>query len=98
MTRLRMKLSVDPYYTAALFNALRSIGYLSLVCTKFNNQAGINTETLMELQIPVPPLAVQREIVAEVQRRRAQARQLREAAETGWAAAKAAFEARLLGQ
>ena len=30
-------------------------------------------------------------------RRRAQAEQLREAAETGWAAAKAAFEARLLG-
>ncbi len=97
MTRLRLHPTAEPHYVAAVFNALRSIGYLSLVCTKFNNQAGINTETLMELQIPVPPLSIQREIVAEVQRRRTAARTLREAAETGWAAAKAAFEARLLG-
>ena len=82
---------------AALLNALRSIGYLALVCTKFNNQAGINTETLVELKTPVPLPAVQQHIVAEVQTRRAQARQLRVAAETGWANAKAAFEARLLG-
>ena len=40
---------------------------------------------------------MQAAIVAEVQRRRAQARTLREAADAGWAAAKAAFEARLLG-
>lgn len=54
-------------------------------------------EDVPDLILPVPPLAVQREVVAEVQRRRAQARQLRAAADTGWAAAKAAFEARLLG-
>jgi type I restriction enzyme S subunit len=96
MTRLRLTSEIDPYYLAALFNALRGIGYLSLVCTKFNNQAGINTETLLELSIPVPSLAVQNEIVTEVRRRRAQAHSLREAAETGWANAKASFENQLL--
>ena len=40
---------------------------------------------------------MQQHIVAEVQRRRTAARALRGAAETGWAAAKAAFEVRLLG-
>lgn len=62
-----------------------------------NTHPRLANEDVPDLILPVPPLAVQAEIVAEVQRRRAQARQLREAAETGWAAARAAFEARLLG-
>ena len=59
-------------------------------------RANINLEEVGEIPIVIPSEAVQREIVAEVQRRRTAARTLREAAETGWAAAKAAFEARVL--
>ncbi|AMJ66233.1 restriction endonuclease subunit S [Hymenobacter sp. PAMC 26628] len=62
-----------------------------------NTHPRLANEDVPDLILPVPPLAVQREVVAEVQRRRARARQLREAADAGWAAAKAAFEARLLG-
>jgi type I restriction enzyme S subunit len=57
-----------------------------------NTHPRLANEDVPDLILPVPSLAVQREIVAEVQRRRTQARQLREAAETGWAAAKARFE------
>ena len=45
----------------------------------------------------MPSAAIQKEIADEMSRRRAQARQLREAADTGWVAAKAAFEAWPLG-
>lgn len=63
-----------------------------------NTHPRLANEDVPDLILPVPPLPIQREIVAEVQRRRTAARALRAAAETGWAAAKAAFEARLLGK
>lgn len=61
-----------------------------------NTHPRLANEDVPDLILPVPPLAIQAEIVAEVQRRRAIARQLREAAETGWNAAKQAFEHTLL--
>ncbi len=86
-----------PWYIACLFNAIRSTGYLGLIATNFVNQAGINTETLSALLLPVPDLKIQQEIVDELHRRRSEARQLREEAAQEWEAAKARFEARLLG-
>ncbi|MGY3087437.1 hypothetical protein ACVWYF_000463 [Hymenobacter sp. UYAg731] len=62
-----------------------------------NTHPRLANEDVPDLILPVPPLPIQREIVAEVQRRRTLARTLRETADTTWAAAKAAFEARLLG-
>ena len=97
MTRLRTRDGVSPYYLATLFNALRSLGYLSLLATKFNNQAGINLDTLRPLRIPAPPLAVQETIAAEARRRRDEARRLRREAEGDWQDAKRWFEAQLLG-
>lgn len=98
MTRLRPKAGVNPEYLAAVFNALRSLGYLGLLSTNFNNQAGINTTTLNTLKLPCPPPSVQDAIAAEIRRRREQARRLRLEAETEWAEAKARFEAALLGE
>lgn len=98
ITRLTVNPDIaNPYFIASLFNALRSLGLFGLLSTNFNNQAGVNNETLTQLQIPVPDMKIQKKIVAELQRRRAQARQLREEAEREWQNAKENFEKVLLG-
>jgi type I restriction enzyme S subunit len=83
-------------YVAAVFNALREVGYFGLLSTNFNNQAGINVETLRRVRIPRPPEDVQREIVREVLLRRDQARLTRLAAQHLWQEAKDELEAALL--
>lgn len=97
MTRLRTVPGVNPFYLAAVFNMFRRFGYFSLLATKFNNQAGINLDTLKPLRLPAPPPAVQETIAAEARRRREEARRLRAEAEAGWQAAKRWFEEQLLG-
>jgi len=97
ITRLVVDRSVVlPWYLALLFNAIRSTGYLGLIATNFVNQAGINTETLSALRLPIPNEKTQREIVDELRHRRIEARRLREEALQEWEAAKARFEAKLL--
>jgi hypothetical protein len=97
MTRLRAAHGVNPYYLAAVFNMFRRFGYFSLLATKFNNQAGINLDTLKPLRLPAPPPRVQETIAAEARRRREEVRRLRAEAEAGWQAAKRWFEEQLLG-
>ncbi len=98
MTRITVKDGVNPYYVAAFFNVLLSIGYWKLLCTNFNNQAGINIETLKKVRIPLPDKSIQDEIAAEIMRRRSQANELRKEAAKEWAEAKAQFEKELLGE
>ena len=98
MTRITVKDGVNPYYVAAFFNVLLSIGYWKLLCTNFNNQAGVNTETLKKVKIPLPPKDVQDQIANEIMQRRAQANELRKQAVKEWADAKAQFEKELLGE
>ncbi len=87
----------NPYYFAALFNALRGLGFFGLLSTNFNNQAGINAETLKEVQLPVPKPDDQKSIATEVARRRNEARRLLSDARTIWEDAKRYFEQELLG-
>jgi type I restriction enzyme S subunit len=56
----------------------------------------LDPDSFAALQIPLPSIAVQQEVANEMSRRRAQARELRVAAEAGWAAAKQTFENTLL--
>ena len=58
----------------------------------------VNTDQLQSLQIPVPPLGVQEQLVEEVTRRIIEAKRLRQSANDEWAAAKARFEWKLLGE
>ncbi|MBZ5589357.1 MAG: restriction endonuclease subunit S [Acidobacteriia bacterium] len=88
---------VVPWFLAALLNAMRWSGYMGLLATNFVNQAGINTETLSALRLPIPSIDEQETIAAELTRRRSVARQLREEAGREWEAAKVRFEVRLLG-
>jgi type I restriction enzyme, S subunit len=96
MTRMQLKGENDPYFFAPLLNAFRGIGYLSALSTFFNNQAGINTQTLAALCVPVPPLRDQKAIAAEISTRKAEAKRLRAHAETIWREARARFERQLL--
>ncbi len=97
------RLAVDesrllPEYLAALFNALRSLGLFGLLSTNFNNQAGINTTTLGDVRIPVPPLALQRKVVADVAQRYSDADRLWAEAAALWAKALEDFERKLLAK
>ena len=96
MTRITAREGVNPYYVAAFFNVLLSIGYWKLLCTNFNNQAGVNTETLKKVRIPVPPKSLQDEIATELMLRRSKANALRKEAQMEWQAAKMQFEKELL--
>ena len=87
----------DPYYFAGLFNALRGLGFFGLLATNFNNQAGINVETLKEVYIPVPKPEVQRKIAEEIGRRRKNAYRLRDEATRIWEEAEREFQEVLLG-
>jgi type I restriction enzyme S subunit len=97
MTRLRPNKGIDAEYLAAVLNAMRSLGFLGLLSTNFNNQAGINAVTLAALKLPCPPPSIQQTIATEALRRRDEARKLRAEAEQLWQQAKAQFEAALLG-
>jgi type I restriction enzyme S subunit len=87
----------DPYYFAALLNALRGLGFFALLSTNFNNQAGINVETLKAVRLPVPSPEVQKMIASEVAHRRDGAQRLRSEAGKIWGDAKRRFEKELLG-
>jgi hypothetical protein len=80
-----------------MLNALRGLGFFGLLATNFNNQAGINVDTLKAVRLPWPKPGVQSEIAGEVAQRRAEARRLRSDADALWEKAKGDFEEALLG-
>lgn len=98
MTRIIVKDGVNPYYVSYFFNLLLSIGYWKLLCTNFNNQAGVNIETLKSVKIPLPDIETQNAIVAKIMGRRSEANRLRKEAEQEWREAKKQFEKELLGE
>lgn len=98
MTRITVKDGVNSYYVAAFFNVLLSIGYWKLLCTNFNNQAGINTETLKSVKIPLPPKEIQDDIATAIMQRRTKANALRKEAEQEWRAVMEEFEKEILGE
>lgn len=61
------------------------------------NYPAITKTELENIIIPIPEIATQEQIVAEIQHRRTESQRLRSEAETGWQAAKKWFEDQLLG-
>ncbi len=66
ITRIRLKDGIFPGFVVFYLTLLRNSGYFARLCTRWINQAAVNTNTLKEQTIPLPPLAEQERIVAKV--------------------------------
>jgi restriction endonuclease S subunit len=86
-----------PQYLLAVLRSSLSLQQM-LQRSSGGNYPAITEEELERILIPIPDESTQREIVEELHERRMNARRLREAAAREWEAAKARFEAKLLGQ
>ncbi|GHU15074.1 hypothetical protein FACS1894163_00610 [Spirochaetia bacterium] len=67
MTRIRTKEELNSQYLSYVLQRLFEKGYFLSLCNKWIGQAGINNKILTNIEIPLPPLEVQREIVAKVE-------------------------------
>jgi type I restriction enzyme S subunit len=66
LTRIRVKPEADPRFVALFLTLLRHTGHFAAICTRWINQAAVNTDALKRVSIPMPPLAEQKRIVAKV--------------------------------
>jgi type I restriction enzyme M protein len=68
MTRIRVNRDLCvPRFLALLLHSAWRKGQFSERATRWVGQAGINVKSLSEFEIPLPPLEVQQEIVAEIE-------------------------------
>ncbi len=108
MTRIRFNVSLlNPAWISYNLHNLFLSGFFKMNCTHHVNQASINSTFLSEkVPTPLPPLAEQRRIVAEVERRLSVADEVARTVEQSLAQAqrlrqsilKKAFEGRLVAQ
>lgn len=97
IVRLRLKAGgPNPFYLAAFLNSSFGLALSNRSVTGATRVA-LDYEAIRALPIPIPSSAVQATIVAEADRRRADARRLSAEARDGWTAARQAFEDALLG-
>lgn len=67
MTRVRCTAAADPHFLAHAIHQKWREGLFASICNNHVSQASISTDVLLDLELPVPPLAEQRRIVAKVE-------------------------------
>lgn len=67
LTRIRVGEQILPQYLAYTLQYMQEKGVFLRLCNKWVGQAAINTRTLANQEIPLPPLSIQEEIVAEIE-------------------------------
>lgn len=68
ITRIRVGDQVIPQYMSLVLQSMFENGVFLRMCNKWVGQAAINVRTLSDISMPLPPLTVQEEIVAEIER------------------------------
>lgn len=97
IVRMSVTAELDVYYAAEVLNS--PIGRLQTERgVTGTTRIALDYPTILQIRIPVPPLGKQRDMAAEVQRRREQAAVLRKEAEQVLAEAKAEVERMILGE
>jgi len=66
ITLLKTKPELDSAFLSNYFIYLLNRKFFEGVCNRWIGQAGINTKTLLNIDIPTPPLPTQRRIVAKI--------------------------------
>jgi hypothetical protein len=96
---VRLRIERDdclPAYLAAYLNT--PVGSsLSNRGVTGGTRIALDYHAVRSLQIPLPPLRIQKDLVEEIQQRRSEAKRLREEAAADWEEAKRQFESELLG-
>jgi type I restriction enzyme S subunit len=67
MTRVRCTAAADPQFLAHAIHQKWRERLFASICNNHVSQASISTDVLLDLELPVPPLAEQRRIVAKVE-------------------------------
>ena len=67
MTRVRCTAAADPQFLAHAIHQKWRERLFASICNNHVSQASISTDVLLDLDLPVPPLAEQRRIVAKVE-------------------------------
>ena len=88
---------LNPRYLSSLLNAYQRMKIFYAMCVNWNNQSGINIESLRKLRIPVPCMTTQNQIVAEIEQLESEATALRQQAKQKLDDAKAQVERMILG-
>lgn len=98
ITRIKPKHTLlNPEYLCALLNTYQNLGVFYRQCVNWNNQSGINTEALRNLEIPLPPIQLQQEIATLMRNAYAQKQALEAQAKALLQQAKKEVEAMILG-
>lgn len=66
VTRLRLNKGLEPRFVAEALNAMQRLGYFRALATNFNNQAGVNTDVLAAVLVPLGDPAERKRLLAEL--------------------------------
>jgi restriction endonuclease S subunit len=97
MVHIQHGVETDPEYLAWFLNSSAGQRQIKRGITG-SAIPGIRTDAIARVLVPIPPLEIQRSLVSEIEKRRADAQRLRQEAEAEWEAAKTRFEHKLLGE
>lgn len=87
-----------PEYLALILNLYQKSNIFYSICTNWNNQSGVGIDVLLGLNIPLPPLALQEEIISHIRQIRNEAKKLETEANLVLEKAKQEIEKMILGE
>lgn len=87
-----------PEYLALILNLYQKSNIFYSICTNWNNQSGVGIDVLLDLNIPLPPLTLQEELILHIRQIRNEATKLETEANLVLEKAKQEIEKLILGE